>query len=139
MSEPVNKLPDFDSLFDSKNLEKTGRLLDELIPVAKASGNVEYFLQLLTQIARLQGLCTEFKEAHLTLDEVQESITPETPIAKIRYFLERGRVFNSSQETANALIMFARANELALEAKSDPLAVDAAQMKALVESENDKK
>jgi tetratricopeptide (TPR) repeat protein len=139
MSENATSLPDFDSLWDFKNPEKTGVLFDDLIPLAKESGNLEYFLQLLTQIARTQGLQSDFTEAHLTLDEVQEALTPETPIAKIRYFLERGRAFNSSKDKPNALVMFARAFELAVEAKSDNLAVDAAHMMAIAESDSDKK
>ncbi len=135
MSDEV-VLPDFDSLWDFKNLEKTAIVFDDLIPVAKESENQEYFLQLLTQIARCQGLQDDFTEAHLTLDEVQEGITPETPIAKIRYFLERGRVFNSSEEKDNALLMFARAYQLAVEAQEDDLAVDAAHMMAIAESDS---
>lgn len=134
MSEQT-QLPDFDSLWDFKNLEKTAVVFDDLIPLAKESENAEYFLQLLTQIARCQGLQDDFTEAHLTLDEVQEGITAETPVAKIRYFLERGRVFNSSDEQDNALVMFARAYELAVAATEDDLAVDAAHMMAIAESE----
>lgn len=134
MSEQT-QLPDFDSLWDFKDLEKTAVVFDDLIPVAKESENAEYFLQLLTQIARCQGLQDDFTEAHLTLDEVQEGITAETPVAKIRYFLERGRVFNSSNEKDNALVMFARAYELAVAATEDDLAVDAAHMMAIAQSE----
>lgn len=134
MSEQSAVLPDFDSLWDFSNPAKTCELFDDLIPAAKESGNAEYFAQLLTQIARTQGLQNDFDEAHLTLDEVQENLTAETPIAKIRYFLERGRVFNSSKEKDNALVMFKRAFELAVEAKEDNLAVDAAHMIAIAES-----
>lgn len=139
MSESSIQLPDFDSLWNYSNPAKTCELFDDLIPAAKESGNTEYFLQLLTQIARTQGLQDDFVEAHLTLDEVQEAITADTPVAKIRYFLERGRVFNSSKEKDNALVMFARAFELALEAKQDNYAVDAAHMLAIAESAPEKK
>lgn len=139
MSQTPIQLPDFDSLWDYSNLEKTGQVFDDLIPLAKESGDAEYFLQLLTQIARTQGLQNDFVEAHLTLDEVQEGITAETPVAKIRYFLERGRVFNSSKEVPNAKVMFARAYELAVEGKQDNLAVDAAHMMAIAESDTSKK
>ena len=139
MSQTLTPLPDFDSLWDYSNLEKTGMAFDDLIPLAKESGDAEYFLQLLTQIARTQGLQSDFTEAHLTLDEVQEGITAETPTAKIRYFLERGRVFNSSKEVPNAKVMFARAYELAAEGKQDNLAIDAAHMLAIAESDSAKK
>ncbi|MFS4460992.1 tetratricopeptide repeat protein [Bdellovibrio sp. HCB2-146] len=139
MSKHSEHLPDFDSLWDFSNPAKTCELFDDLIPLAKESGNQDYFLQLLTQIARTQGLQKDFDEAHLTLDEVQEDLTAETPVAKIRYFLERGRVFNSSKEAANALVMFRRAFELAVEAKEDNLAVDAAHMMAIAESSQDSK
>jgi tetratricopeptide (TPR) repeat protein len=139
MSANTVSLPDFDSLWDFSNLEKTGVAFDDLIPLAKESGNQEYFLQLLTQIARAQGLQKDFVEAHLTLDEVQEGITADTPVTKIRYFLERGRVFNSSKETPNALVMFARAYELAVEGHQDNLAVDAAHMMAIAEADGAKK
>lgn len=139
MSANTASLPNFDSLWDFGNPEKTCQAFDDLIPQAKESGDLEYFLQLLTQIARTQGLQKDFVEAHLTLDEVQESITAETPVAKIRYFLERGRVFNSSKEISNALVMFARAYELAQEAHQDNLGVDAAHMMAIAESDSGKK
>ncbi len=139
MSQTIVKPPDFDSLWDFSNPDKTGQAFDELIPLAKEFADSEYFLQLLTQIARTQGMQNDFIEAHLTLDEVQEGLTEETPVAKMRYFLERGRVFNSSKETVNALAMFSRAYELALLGQYENWAIDAAHMMAIAEVDRGKK
>lgn len=126
-------LPDFNKLWDFNKPHVTEQKFRELIPAAQESGDQEYYLQLLTQVARTEGLQKKFEEAHVTLDEVQDAITPETPVAKIRYFLERGRVFNSSSQAELALPLFARAFELSVEGKNDDFAVDAAHMIAIAE------
>lgn len=132
-------LPDFNKLWDFNKPHVTEQKFRELIPAAKDSGDPEYHLQLLTQIARTEGLQKKFEEAHVTLDEVQDALIPETPVAKIRYFLERGRVFNSSKQAELALPLFVRAFELSLEGKNDGFAVDAAHMVAIAEPESAKK
>jgi len=46
--------------------------------------------------SRTQGLQRDFAAAHQTLDAVQSELTDDLCRARVRYLLERGRVFNSS-------------------------------------------
>ena len=73
-----------------------------------------YRFELLTQIARSQGLQRRFDDAHATLDWVEMVLNglPETEAEgeaaavtpRIRHLLERGRVFNSSRRPLRAAI-----------------------------------
>lgn len=85
--------------------------------------------EVLTQIARAQGLQRRFAEAHRTLDGVVTN-SPET---SVRYLLERGRVFNSSGKPDQARPLFRTAWEKAVAAKLDFLAVDAAHMLGILD------
>lgn len=126
-------LPDFDSLWDYKQPAETEKQFRALLPVAQESGDASYYGQLLTQIARTQGLQGQFEAAHQTLNTVQNMLTPEPSRAGIRYGLERGRVFNSSGDKDSARPLFVQAWEDALKAGEDFYAIDAAHMIAIVE------
>ena len=94
--------------------------------------------ELLTQIARAQGLQRRFDEAHATLDEAQELVAhapgaPGAARARVRCLLERARVLNSSGQPPRALPLFLRAFEAAQAAGESYLAVDAAHMVAIVQ------
>jgi len=85
-------------------------------------------LELMTQIARAQGLQRRFDAAHATLDGVEKAL-PERPArVAVRYLLERGRTFNSSVEPERAVPLFGAALDRAREAHEDFLAIDAAHM-----------
>jgi tetratricopeptide (TPR) repeat protein len=99
----------------------------------KASGDDSYYTELLTQIARTEGLQRMFAEAHRTLDGVEALLNGELTRAKIRYELERGRVFNSSGEKTKAHPLFLAAWEDAVRMGEDFYAIDAAHMIAIVE------
>jgi tetratricopeptide (TPR) repeat protein len=93
--------------------------------------DANYLFELQTQIARTQGLQRKFDDAHKTLDDVKSSFDARPAVkmrAMIRYELERGRVFNSSNRKAEAIPHFERALEQGIEMKEDVLAVDAAHM-----------
>lgn len=130
--------PEFDKLWSFSKPADTEVKFRELLPAAENSGSLDYKLQLLTQIARTQGLQRKFDEAHKTLDSVEKSLDKKTPVAEIRYILERGRVFNSSKKQEQALPLFVKSYELAVERKEDNLAVDAAHMVAIAEPTADK-
>lgn len=123
---------DFDSLWDYENPAETEKRFRELLPAAQEASDNEYLLQLLTQIARAQGLQRYFNDAHQTLNQVEGK---GSPTVQIRYLLERGRVFNSSGSREKARQLFLQAYELALQANEDFYAVDAAHMLGIVESE----
>jgi len=128
-----SELPEFDALWDYDDPAGTESRFRELVPQAIESGNRDYHAELLTQIARTQGLQRQFADAHNTLDRVEDLLPQAGTRPRIRYLLERGRVFNSSKESDSARPLFVEAWELSRSANEDNLAVDAAHMVAIVE------
>ena len=126
-------LPDFDKLWDYGNPQQTEIKFRELIPLAMESGNISYFAQLLTQIARSERLQGKFKEAHNTLDTVEMTLTDKLVVPIIRYLLERGRVFNSNNEKEKAKPLFLEAWKIARAEGQDYYAIDAAHMLGIAE------
>src|SRR6476620_3888880 len=96
MSRERDDLPDFDALWNYDDPEGTGRRFREILPVAERSANEAYVAELLTQIARTEGLSRRFEEAHRTLDRVEVGLAALPLRARVKYLLERGRVFRSS-------------------------------------------
>ena len=131
--EEVKSLPDFDALWDYNDPAGTEVKFRELLPGAKESGDKSYYAQLLTQIARTEGLQRKFEEAHQTLDTVEAMLTDELIVARIRYLLERGRVYNSSGKPDKSKPLFLKAWELGVVKGEDFYAIDAAHMLGIVE------
>ena len=125
-------LPDFDALWDYDQPAKTEVAFRALLPQAEASGNPSYYIELLTQIARTQGLQRDFAAAHQTLDQAQALLTDDLSRARIRYLLERGRAFNSSGKLEEAQPLFLAAWEQGQASREDFHAIDAAHMLAIV-------
>ena len=126
-------LPDFDSLWNYDDPAGTEARFREVLPGATEHGDRGYHAELLSQIARTQGLQRQFADAHNTLDRVVDLLPHAPARARIRCLLERGRVFNSAGEPDNARPLFREAWELAFANGEDNLAVDAAHMLAIVE------
>jgi tetratricopeptide (TPR) repeat protein len=124
-------MDNFDKLWDYDNPSESERRFRELEP--QLHNSKAKYIELLTQIARAQGLQRKFAEAHSTLDEVEKLLEPTFYVAKIRSLLERGRVFHSSGEKAKARPFFLEAFGLAKEFQEDFYAVDAAHMLAIIE------
>jgi len=124
---------DFDSLWNYSDPAGTESRFEALVPAARTSGDAAYLAELLTQIARAQGLQQRFDVAHQTLDQAQALLPVAGDRARVRYLLERGRVFNSSKRPDEARPLFLQAWELASDTSLDDYAVDAAHMMAIVE------
>ena len=136
-STPEPELRNFDELWDYDNPALTEIKFLDILANLEFEQAPEYQLQLRTQIARTLGLQQKFDEAHALLDQVETQLSPETPIAKIRYLLERGRALNSSGKKEESKVFFVESWELGQKAKADLYAVDAAHMLGIVEnSEN---
>jgi tetratricopeptide (TPR) repeat protein len=120
-------------LWDYNDPQATEARFQALLPRAREAGDHCYLAQLLTQIARAQGLQGKFDAAHATLDGAQSLLRDGHPVARIRYLLERGRVFNSSQRATQAREFFHQAWDLARHHGEDYYAVDAAHMMGIVE------
>jgi tetratricopeptide (TPR) repeat protein len=136
----TGSLPEFDKLWNYSDPAATEKKFRELLPAAERSGDASYLLQLLTQIARTQGLQDRFAEAHATLDRVEKDLANRNdPLARVRYLLERGRVLNSSGRPAEALPLFIQAETVGREAKLARYEVDAIHMIAIVQSDPPKR
>ena len=123
-------MADFDKLWDYQDPAGTEAKFRELLPRAEA-GDPAYLAELLTQIARTQGLQTKFDEGHRTLDRAEAMLSDEMKLPRVRYLLERGRVFNSCGQPDNAMPYFEQAWKLGEEAKLPRYAVDAVHMIAI--------
>jgi len=123
---------DFDALWDYSNPQQTELKFREIL-IQIPEDNPAY-LELLTQIARAQGLEHKFERAHHTLDQVERRLGSYPSRAKIRYYLERGRVLNTSGYPDDARPHFDKAFDLAKMLSEDFYAVDALHMLAIVAS-----
>jgi tetratricopeptide (TPR) repeat protein len=132
MTQPASL--DIDALWDYGQPAATEARFTEHVADLEASGELDPLLQLLTQIARAQGLQGHFTEANATLAQVQTRLTPDTPVAETRYLLERGRVLNSSGQPAQACDWFHRAYDLASAHHQDFYAIDALHMLAIADA-----
>jgi len=124
----------FDELWDYGDPAGTAEKFAALLPAAEASGDDEYCLQLMTQLARTHSLRGEFEEAHALLDRVEATLSETAPVARVRYLLERGRTFNSAGEKEKAHALFIEAWDMGRDLRADFFAVDAAHMIAIVEA-----
>ena len=126
MGDPLRGLWDFDDLESSE--ERFRARLD----VEPGGASAE----LLTQLARVEGLRGDFDAGEKLVDEA-ESLASESEIARARVDLERGRLRRSSGNGEAALPLFESAYATALRAGAYFIAADAAHMAALAASEHE--
>lgn len=88
--------------------------------------------EILTQLARVQGLRGGFAAGHRLIDEAEAMAGPDSA-AYVRVLLERGRLHRSSGSPDEATPFFVAAFDLAKSRGDEALAVDAAHMVALVD------
>ncbi|MDM5126097.1 tetratricopeptide repeat protein [Aeromonas salmonicida] len=122
--------PDFMAQWDYKDPAASALRFNTLLPEARTT-DLQYELELLTQIARTHSLQRQFSEAHQLLDDIELRLTEATPRARLRALLERGRTFNSAGDKATARTLFEQAWQLGLKIKELYLAIDAAHMIAI--------
>jgi len=121
---------EFDTLWDYSDPHQTEtRFREVLLQVPEHN---PAYLELLTQIARAQGLQHKFDKAHQTLDQVERRLGNYASRAKVRFYLERGRVFNSAGYPDEARPFFEQAVDAAKNISEDSYAVDALHMLAIV-------
>lgn len=105
---------------------------ESLLKAPEVSASPAARAEVLTQLARAQGLQGRFEQAHATLDSVDNQVLGASPRVRVRHLLERGRVFNSAGEPKRAAPLFLEAWETAKTPELDYFAVDAAHMLAIV-------
>lgn len=131
MSKPVSVSGEIDALWDYERPAESEAAFRRALETLDERADPALRLELLTQIARAQGLQRHFDEALATLDGVEAQLDGSTPRVRVRYLLERGRVLNSSGQPERAEPYFAEAWERALSEDEDMLAIDAAHMLAI--------
>jgi tetratricopeptide (TPR) repeat protein len=117
----------FRELWDFEDLDASEARFRALL--AKERSN-EGRAEVLTQLARVEGLRGAFDEGEQLLEEA-EALAGTSGIARARVELERGRLRRSSGDAIAALPLFAAAFERARDADELFVAVDAAHMAAL--------
>jgi tetratricopeptide (TPR) repeat protein len=132
MSEPLNQSDQIDTLWDYDHPAASEAAFRRALETLDEQADGTLRLEILTQLARAQGLQRRFDEAHATLDTVEVHLGGATSRVLIRYLLERGRVYNSSRQPERAQPYFAEAWALASAAGEDILAIDAAHMLAII-------
>jgi tetratricopeptide (TPR) repeat protein len=136
----MESLPDIDGLWNYEDPAGTERRLRDLLECARATSpdrtapeSAGFIAEILTQVARAQGLQGRFEDAHHSLNEAEALADRGTLRARIRVLLERGRLFNSSGKRAEACPLFLQAYETARDAGEANDAVDAAHMLGIAE------
>jgi tetratricopeptide (TPR) repeat protein len=127
--------PAIDDLWDFSDPQASETRFRAAVDDREREGDGQYAAELLTQVARAQGLQRSFEDAHATLNVVEERLDGAPDVVLVRYLLERGRVLNSSRQPDRAGPLFERAWCVASSAGLDGLAVDAAHMLAIVDPE----
>jgi len=121
MADRLRPLWDFDDLDASEE-----RLRAQLEQETTDPGRAE----VLTQLARVEGLRGDFDRCLQLLDQA-ELLAADDPVANVRLELERGRMFRSSGDPEAAFPLFQDAYTRALEADERYLVGDAAHMCAI--------
>ncbi len=129
---------EIDSLWDFNKAAESEAKFRELMPESEGLENRAFQAELLSQIARAEGLQAKFEDAHKTLDEAETLLAPELQRAKVRVLLERGRLFNSSKQAEKSLSLFEKSMQIAEESGEENLAVDAAHMLGIAAADEDK-
>lgn len=136
--DATTELPDLQPLWNFGDPAGTRARFEPLLDLSSVQSpeNRDFRLQILTQIARTHGLETDFDTAHALLDEVEAALGESTPVAEVRYLLERGRAFRSGKRPDQARPLFLKAWELARDRGQDGHAVDALHMLGILEGED---
>jgi tetratricopeptide (TPR) repeat protein len=127
MSDRLRELWDFDDL-DGSEVRLHAQLDAELSDEGRA--------QVLTQLARVEGLRGKFDAAEDLLREA-ERLAGDSTLAAARIDLERGRILRSGGDTAAAFPLFESAFTLAIEAGGLFVAGDAAHMAPLAAADRE--
>jgi tetratricopeptide (TPR) repeat protein len=115
--------------WDFDDLDGTEQRFERLLETETSEGRRA---EILTQLARVQGLRGDFAGGERLLEEAERLVPAGGGAAWVRIDLERGRLRRSSGDGGAALPLFESAFEAAGEAGEAFLAADAAHMAALV-------
>jgi len=137
-SSLLARLQDLDSLWDDQDPQGSEARFRDLLAAVRGSEDLDtsYEIELLALIARAQGAQSHLDAAHVSLDEADRLLSTEpriAPPARIRLALEKGRLHILDRIPSQARAHVAEAWTSAKAAGEVALAVDAAQMMAVIE------
>jgi len=127
----LSQFPDIDGLWESENLPITEARIKEALAADGESPGPKR-VELLCQLARVQGLSGKLPEAGATLLLASEHLArhyePGVERARVRFLIEQGRFFGLSMNPSQSLTYFLKAWEGALQLNEDFFSVEAAVM-----------
>jgi tetratricopeptide (TPR) repeat protein len=129
MADRLRPLWDFDDVDGSER-----RFEEQLQRETSDAGRAE----VLTQLARVQGLRGTFAEGDRLIDQAQ-ALSDGSAVVEARIQMERGRLRNSNGEAEAALSLFKVAFQTAEQGGEQSLAADAAHMAAIASPDRDGK
>lgn len=128
---------DIASLWNFSDPAASEQRFREALAGEEAARDAGLRAELLTQVARAQGLQRRFDDARATLDSAGEIAGDRACRASVRLHLETGRLLNSSRSADRGEQEFTRALHAAEEINEDGLAVDAMHMLAIIAPDTD--
>jgi tetratricopeptide (TPR) repeat protein len=128
-----------DALWDFRDPAASERRFREFLRRSQPPIVPAVRIEALTQLARAQTLRRRFAAARRTLDRARSPLPSGDARARARYWLEYGRLLNSSGHPRSARRPFVAAWTAARRAGEDALAVDAAHMVAIAASGGDRR
>lgn len=128
----MQELPDFDTLWNYADPVATELKFRHILDTEPTLTDLSYHLQLLTQLARTYSLRRMFDESQNILDEVRSALGDEPSPEQVRYYLEQGRVYNSSGDKPRAREEFEKALAMSESVSADFHTVDTLHMLAIV-------
>jgi tetratricopeptide (TPR) repeat protein len=152
--QKIQDLREFETHCDWDDALGTEQRLKQLISEHSEALKTDHFLriELLSQLARAQGMQNLFPQAKISLQEAETALheaesthqdKSETSelftIAKIRYLLEHGRILVLEKTPSQARPLFLEAWSMAQEAREDYYAIDAAIMLSTTEPQKMKR
>jgi tetratricopeptide (TPR) repeat protein len=129
MADRLRPLWDFDDVDGSER-----RFEEQLQRETSDAGRAE----VLTQLARVQGLRGMFAEGDQLVDQAQ-ALSDGSSTVEGRIQIERGRLRNSNGDAGAALPMFQSAFDIAVQGSEQFLAADAAHMAAIASPDREGK
>jgi tetratricopeptide (TPR) repeat protein len=123
----LSQLADVDG--PSEDLSQSEIKIRESLMLEDRAGSPQR-VELLTQLARVQGLLGKLTEAGATLLLANEALSkhsePGSERAKVKFLIEQGRFFGLSMNPSQSLSYFAKAWELASQTNEVSLSIEAA-------------
>lgn len=125
---------DQDDLWDFDQPALSAKRFRTAIQRAEQAGDAATRGELLTQLARAEGLQGKFPEGNQILDTLRDGMGNLPPVVSVRYVLERGRLINSAGEPRRAWRWFRAGFALAQRNNLDFYAVDALHMLGITDT-----